>query len=148
MARCLRRDLPDGFFHVVSRGVAGELVYLDDDDRRSFLGILGAALTRSRLEVHALCLMGTHYHLVLAGLVAELSRLMHRLQGTYAQTFNERHGRFGHLFADRFGARAIQSEEHLVEACRYVILNPCRAGLVESPADWPWSRSRYGLDVT
>lgn len=148
MPRPLRRDLPDGFFHVVSRGVAGELVYLDDDDRRSFLGILATALTRSRLEVHALCLMGTHYHVVLEGLVAELSRLMHRLQGTYAQAFNERHGRFGHLFADRFTARPIRSEEHLVEACRYVVLNPYRAGLVESPADWPWSRSRYGLDVS
>ncbi|HEU0335600.1 MAG TPA: transposase [Gaiellaceae bacterium] len=147
MPRPLRRDLPDGFFHVVSRGVAGGLVYLDDDDRRSFLAILSAALTRSRLEVHALCLMGTHYHLVVEGLVSELSRLMHRLQGTYAQAFNERHGRFGHLFADRFTARPIASDEHLVEACRYVILNPYRAGLVESPADWPWSRSRYGFDL-
>lgn len=147
MARPLRRDLPDGFFHVVARGVAGAFVYLDDDDRRSFLAVLGAALTRTRLEAHALCLMGTHYHAVLAGTVAELSRLLHRVNGTYAQAFNGRHARFGHLFADRFSARAVESDAHLVEACRYVVLNPCRAGLVERPSDWPWSWSRYGLDV-
>mgnify|MGYP000294719195 FL=1 len=148
MARPLRRDLPDGFFHVVARGGAGCLIYLDDDDRRTFLGILAAVVRPSPIEVHALCLMGTHYHAVLAGAVADLSRLLHRLDGTYAQAFNERHARFGHLFADRFSARAIESEEHLVEACRYVVLNPYRAGLVDSPADWPWSRSRYGLDVS
>jgi REP element-mobilizing transposase RayT len=147
MARALRRDLPDGFVHVTARGVAGEHVYLDDDDRRAFLAILGAALARTRLETHALCLMGTHYHLVVEGLVRELSRLLHRVNGTYAQVFNVRHGRFGHLFADRFSATPIESEEHLVEACRYVLLNPCRAGLVEAPDDWPWSKSRYGFDV-
>jgi REP element-mobilizing transposase RayT len=147
MARPLRRDLPDGHFHVVARGVDGCRVYRDDDDRRAFLGLLGATLTRTRLEAHALCLMGTHYHLVVEGLVTELSRLLHRVNGTYAQAFNERHRRFGHLFADRFSARAIGSEEHLAEACRYVVLNPVRAGLVETPADWPWTHSRYGLDV-
>ncbi|HEY7729527.1 MAG TPA: transposase [Gaiellaceae bacterium] len=147
MARRLRSNLPDGYFHVTARGVAGEHVYLDDDDRRTFLAILAAALTRTRLEVHALCLMGTHYHLVLDGLVRDLSRVLHRVNGTHAQAFNARHGRFGHLFADRFSARAIESEEHLVEACRYVVLNPVRAGLVDSPAEWPWSRSRYGFDV-
>ena len=147
MPRPLRRDLPDGFFHVFARGVAGCAIYADDDDRRTFLAILGAALTRTRVEPHALCLMGTHYHLVAEGSVTELSRLLHRVHGTYAQAFNGRHDRFGHLFADRFSARAVESEEHLAEACRYVVLNPLRAGLVESPADWPWSRSRYPLDA-
>jgi REP element-mobilizing transposase RayT len=147
MPRPLRRDLPDGYFHVVGRGVAGCAIYADDEDRRTFLAILAAALTRARVEPHALCLMGTHYHLVLEGLVVELSRLLHRLNGMYAQAFNGRHGRFGHLFADRFSARAIESEEHLAEACRYVVLNPVRAGLVDRPADWAWSGSRYGLDA-
>ena len=146
MARPLRRDLPDGVFHVVSRGVDGCFVFRDDDDRRLFLSLLATAVRRHRLAVHALCLMGTHYHLVVEGRVADLSRALHLLNGVYALEFNARHGRFGHLFADRFSTRAVQSEEHLAEACRYVVSNPVRAGLVRRAGDWPWSASRYGVD--
>jgi REP element-mobilizing transposase RayT len=137
MARPLRRDLPDGVLHVVARGVNGAFVFRDDDDRRLLLSLLAVAVRRHRLRVHALCLMGTHYHLVVESVVADLSRALHLVNGSYALEFNARHGRFGHLFADRFSARPIESEEHLAEACRYVVLNPVRAGLVRRAGDWP-----------
>jgi REP element-mobilizing transposase RayT len=63
---------------------------------------------------------------------------MHRLNGLYAQRFNRRHGRVGHLFQNRFSAHVIESDEHLVSAILYVGDNPVRAGLAERPADWPW----------
>jgi REP element-mobilizing transposase RayT len=91
--------------------------------------------------------MGNHYHFILETSVARLSPGMHRLNGLYAQEFNERYARDGHLFGDRFGAEAIQDERHLENACRYTILNPVRAGLCARPVDWPWSWSRYGLDL-
>ena len=87
--------------------------------------------------------MTTHYHLVLHSTRADLSRGVQRLNGRYAQEFNERHVRFGHLFADRFTSRAIETERYLYEACRYVVENPVRARLCDSVADWPWSHSRY-----
>jgi REP element-mobilizing transposase RayT len=59
--------------------------------------------------------------------------------------YNGKYGRFGHVFADRFSARAIEGEEYLFEACTYVVLNPVKAGLCESVEDWPWSYSRYGV---
>ena len=85
------------------------------------------------------CLMPNHYHLVLRTLRADLSGGMRHINSLYAQTFNRRHHRSGHLFQGRFGARLIQTQVHLLEAIRYVALNPVRAGLVRRPEEWPWS---------
>jgi REP element-mobilizing transposase RayT len=140
--RVLRTLLPDGYFHVISRGVAGCDIFLDDADRREFLSHLRRCGEWVDWTIHALCLMTTHYHLVLHSTRVELSRGLQRLNGRYAQEFNERHGRFGHLFSERFTSMAIQDEEYLAQACRYVVENPVRAGICQSAEDWPWAHLR------
>lgn len=92
--------------------------------------------------------MTTHYHLVVEATCRELSRGVQRLNGRYAVTFNRRHDRWGHLFAERFTARVIDSDEYLFDVCTYVTLNPVKAGLCSRPEEWPWSYNRYGLAVT
>ena len=67
---------------------------------------------------------------------------MRELNGGHARRFNERHGRRGHLFGSRFTAESITTDEYFEAACAYVLANPVRAGLVDEPADWPWSGSR------
>jgi REP element-mobilizing transposase RayT len=138
----LRSSLPDGYFHVYARGVADTAIFRDDEDRRSFLALLVRTSRRHGWELHALCLMTTHYHAVLEAARGHLSAGMQWLNGVYAQTFNKRYGRHGHLFGARYGARAIESEEYLARACDYIVLNPVRAGLCEGAADWPWSATR------
>src|SRR5581483_3047760 len=148
MARRLRSDLPDGFFHVYARGTGGIAIYRDDDDRRAFLALLYRVVGRFFWRVHAFCLMSTHYHLVLDTSRERLSRGMQRLNGLYAQGFNQRHRRFGHLFADRFAARVIEDERYLATVCAYVVSNPVRTGICELPSQHvPWVASRYGLSV-
>ena len=61
------------------------------------------------------------------------------LNSTYARAFNNRHSRFGHLFADRFSSYVIESEEHYEQATRYILENPVKAGLCADAAAWPWS---------
>ena len=73
--------------------------------------------------------MTTHYHLVLHATQPDLSRGLQRLNGRYAQGFNDKHVRFGPLFAGRFKCRVIDDERYLVEACQYVVENPIRAGI-------------------
>ena len=90
----------------------------------------------------AYCLMTNHFHLVLALREETLSRGMHRLNLLFARRFNERHGHVGHLFEARFSAGVIESESHLLESLRYVVLNPVRAGLCADPAGWAWSSFR------
>lgn len=69
---------------------------------------------------------------------------MQWLSGVYAQEFNARHERWGHLFGARFASWVIESEDYLYAASRYVLANPVRAGLCEHAEDWPWSGSRWG----
>jgi REP element-mobilizing transposase RayT len=85
--------------------------------------------------------MGNHYHLVVEARLERISDGLRRLNGLHAQRFNERHGRVGHLFGDRFHARVIRDDEQLASACAYVWNNPVRAGLCPAEADWPWSGS-------
>ena len=117
----------------------------DDADRRLFLKLLVRTTKRCGWELQAFCLMTTHYHLVVTTPVRRLSAGMQWLNGVYAQRFNRRYERFGHLFAGRYGARSIESEDYLGRACEYVLLNPVRAGLCERAADWPWNGSKWGF---
>ena len=66
------------------------------------------------------------------------------LNGAYAQIFNKRWARTGHLFAGRFHSKPVTEDDQLAQTCRYVMWNPVRAGLCERPEQWPWSASRYG----
>lgn len=141
-----RANLPDGYFHVVSRGVIGTPIYVDDDDRRCFLRLLRSCESRFRWICHAFCLMTTHYHLIIEARGETIPRGLHRLNGRYALTFNRRHARYGHLFAERYSSRVIADETYLYDACTYVVLNPVKVGLCNRAGDWPWSFSRFGLE--
>ena len=83
--------------------------------------------------------MTNHYHLLVETPLGGLSRGMRSLNGRYTQWFNWKHRRSGHLFEGRFRSVLVQKESHLLELCRYVVLNPVRAGLVQRPGDWRWS---------
>jgi REP element-mobilizing transposase RayT len=145
MARVLRTALDDGFFHVTARGVNKSDIYLDVEDRRTFLALFVGAVRRYGWETHTLCLMTNHFHLVLETTVEAMSRGMQWLNGAYGRIFNDRWERSGHVFGERFYSKSITDDEQLLETCRYVIWNPVRAGLCEHPSQWPWSASRYGL---
>lgn len=114
-------------------------IYHDDVDRVRFLAILETVLERYLVECHSYCLMSNHYHLVLRTLKANLSSGIQYLNGVYAQWWNRRHARVGHVLQGRFKAQLIQREGYFLEACRYVVLNPVRAGLVTQVEDWKWS---------
>lgn len=147
VSRTPRSALPDGFFHVTARGIPERPIYLGDADRHRFLSLLRRVEEKHRWRCLAYCLMTTHYHLVVAATRASLSAGLRELNGLYARAFNQGHGRFGHLFSERFDARVIDSEEYLHDACAYVLLNPVRAGLCDRVDEWPWSYSRIGLDA-
>lgn len=91
---------------------------------------------------HAYCLMDNHYHLLIETPDGNLSIGMRQLNGVYTQLFNKLHGRTGHLFQGRYKSILIQKDSHLLEVCRYVVLNPVRAKMVETPAAWKWSSYR------
>jgi REP element-mobilizing transposase RayT len=139
-----RRDLPPfGTYHVVNRGVEQRSIYLDDVDRRLFLALLRLSTRRVGWVVDAYTLMGNHFHLVVTTHLERLSKGMHALCFRYAQSFNDRHSRAGHLFQGRFGTRVVDDESYFFDVCAYVFDNPVRQGICESAGDYPWSGGDY-----
>lgn len=125
-----RSELPDGIYHVTTRGVDRCPIYRDDDDRRFWLRLFAKVVSRFGWRVRAFCLMGNHFHLVVECSRAELSAGMQLLNGRYAAAFNARYARSGHLFGGRFTVRLIEDEAYLAAACQYVVLEPgCRRTL-------------------
>ena len=145
MTRPLRVEFPGAVYHVTSRGDGREAIFVDDRDRRLFLEVIGHVLARFGWRCHAYCLMGNHYHLLIETPEANLTRGMRQLNGVYTQRFNRRHGRVGHVFQGRYKAIVVQKDGHLLELCRYVVLNPVRAGLVKSVRGWSWSSYRVTM---
>jgi REP element-mobilizing transposase RayT len=128
---------------VTTRGVDGCWIVHSPDDCRFWLAVFGLVRRRFGWTVHSFCLMGNHFHLVVECTRPQLSAGMQILNGRYARWFNDKYGRTGHLFGDRFAARLIQDEAHFAEAVEYVLQNPVRAGLCADAADWPWSGGPY-----
>jgi REP element-mobilizing transposase RayT len=148
MARKPRIEVPGGYFHLTTRGVNGEPVFFDSGDRIVFLTRLARTVRLYDWVCTAYCLMTNHFHVVIQTPQPTLARGMEFLNGGYAKATNQRHGRDGHLFGRRYSSTAIESDSHLLEAGRYVVLNPIRAGLCDAPAQWPWSSFRGTAGLT
>lgn len=139
MARPLRLEFAGAVYHVTSRGDRREDIFLDEEDRQTWLAVLSLVCDRFNWLVHAYCQMTNHYHLLVETVEGNLSAGMRQLNGLYTQKFNHRHHLVGHLFQGRYKAILVQKEAHLLELARYVVLNPVRAHMVTQAEDWPWS---------
>lgn len=139
MARPLRIEYPGAVYHITSRGNSKNKIFRDDTNRELFLEVLDSVIKRFNWLCHAHCLMDNHYHLMIETPEANLSIGMRQLNGVYTQKYNRRHKKTGHIFQGRYKAILVEKESYLLELCRYVVLNPVRARIVERSEDWKWS---------
>jgi REP element-mobilizing transposase RayT len=144
MPRQLRIEYPGAIYHVMNRGDRREPIFQDDADRRGFLETLGEACRKTDWQIHAYCLMGNHFHVVLETPAANLVAGMRWFLSTYTGRFNRRHKLFGHLFSGRYKALLVEGSGngYLRTVCDYVHLNPVRAKLLrpeQKLRDYPWS---------
>jgi putative transposase len=139
MPRPPRIELAGGIFHVTARGAVKQTIFVDDRDRQTYLVTLSRVIGQMSWNCLTYCLMGTHMHLLIETPEANLSRGMHRLHGSYARVFNERHGKTGHVFGARFHPKIIESDVQLWVTIGYILRNPVKAGLCRTPEAWPWS---------
>ena len=148
MARPLRIEYPGAVYHVTARGNDRAPTFEDDADQVAFLVLLEEVVERFKWLCHAYVLMGNHYHLLVETIEGNLSVGMRHVNGVYTQRFNRRHHRVGHLFQGRFKSILVERQAYLLELCRYVVLNPVRAGMVENPEDYEWSSYRATAGIT
>jgi len=139
VARPLRIDVPGGIVHVTARGNNRQAIFRAEEHRNRLVAILQGVVVRYAWRCHAYVLMDNHYHLLVETPLPNLSLGMRQLNGLYAQWFNRRHDRSGHVFGGRFKSIAVEGDEHFLEAARYIVLNPLRAARPRRFSDWRWS---------
>jgi putative transposase len=139
MARQPRGTIYAGVYHVWRRTAGPVEMFRDDDDRTLFCNGLARTVAKMDWRLIAFVLMPTHFHLIVDVDEDMLQPGMQRLFGCYAQQFNLRWARSGHLKAGPYKTRSILDEDNLVNCARYVARNPVRDGLCERPQDWVWS---------
>ncbi len=142
MSRAIRIEFEGAHYHVMARGAGRAAVFLDDEDRRDFLVIVGELVKGEAFDVHAFCLMPNHYHLLISTPHAGLSRWMRHVDGDYVRHFNFRHKRVGALWQGRYKAILVQDASYLLECSRYIHLNPNRAKITRPAERYRWSSYR------
>lgn len=132
--------------HITQRGVNRCAIFLDDDDRRHYLGLLGESAAKHDLRIHAYVLMGNHVHLLVSSdECGQVSLAMRQLGQAYVTAFNRRHRRTGTLWEGRFKSSLVDSDHYLLTVYRYIELNPVRAAMVENAEHHHWSSVHANL---
>ena len=139
MARKKRIQAPGLLRHVMARGNGRMRIFIDDLDYGRFVHFLADTVEHFDLECWNYCVMPNHYHVTLRPSRPNLSEAIRNLNGSYGLWWNKRHERVGHVFQGRFKDQIVQRDGYLLALCRYVALNPVRAGLVTRPEEWRWS---------
>ena len=151
MPRFARIIIPNCPHHIVQRGHNRSAVFIEPRDYRFYLGNLAEWKYKLDLKIFAWCLMTNHIHIIAepSDESGTLSEMMKRVNGRQTAFVNKSECRSGTLWTGRFKASPIQSNNYLLKCCRYVELNPIRAGMVNYLQDYPWSsyRQRIGLEA-
>jgi len=139
MARPLRIEFPGALYHLTVRGNERRKIFFTIADKKHFLDLLLRAKERFAFLLYAYVLMENHFHLLLETPRANLSQIMQFIGTSHAVYVNLKRKRIGHLFQGRYHAILVEKESYLLEATRYIHLNPVRAGIVAHPEDYHWS---------
>jgi REP element-mobilizing transposase RayT len=147
MPRRPRVDFEGAWHHVMNRGSARRTIIENRQDARFFLSLLAHTVRRGDLEVHAYCLMATHYHLLVRSPEGRLSAAMQWIQDIYARWFNRSRRRDGPLFRGRFRSKLIPGLTYRRIVFHYIHRNPVEARIVARASQYPFgSAYHYARD--
>lgn len=146
MARQLRVEFENAFYHITSRGNQRDKIFYDVSDRERFLEILSRTKERYGFLLHGYVLMDNHYHLLMETPRANLSQIMQNINTSYTVYVNRKYQRSGHLLQGRFKGIIVDKDRYLISLSRYIHLNPVRVKLVKRPIDYPWTSYRAFID--
>jgi putative transposase len=142
MPRKARLDAPGALHHIMVRGINKSAIFNDEQDKQKFLERLGENVTAADAVVYAWVLMTNHLHILFKSGKLGISAVMRKQLTWYAQYYNHRHRRTGHLFENRYKSILCDEDNYLLALIRYIHLNPVRAGIVSTINEldnYPWS---------
>jgi REP element-mobilizing transposase RayT len=138
MARHPRHDAPGTWHHVTNRAIARRTLFESRADIRTFLARLALEVRAGRIELHAFCILTTHYHLLVRSRSGELSAVMQHVQNEYSRWFNRGRRRDGPLFRGRFLSKRAETQAYRELLVRYIDANPVAAGVVPCAELYPY----------
>lgn len=124
MPRCARIKAPDKVYHIMVKSIKEIPLFIESKDKEQYMKIVRTYQETYGFKVYAYCLMDNHGHFIIDANGADISKIMHSINLKYAQNFNIKHKRNGHLFQDRFRSKIIDSEGYLVTLSAYIHNNP------------------------
>ena len=150
MPRSARIIPEEGVFHLLTRGNNRQAVFHDASDFETYLLILSRIQRLHPFRLYHYCLMTNHVHLLIETVPGHpLSRLMKKLNLTYALYYKKKYSHIGHFWQDRFKSLLIEKDLYLLACAAYIELNPVKAGMVKDPAEHPYSSfSFYASGIT
>ena len=144
MARLPRLTVPGYPHHLIQRGNNRQAIFDTEDDYGVLLGMIIENARKWEDEIHSYVLMTNHFHLLATPAAAtSLPSLMQAVGRGYVRYFNQKQGRSGTLWEGRYRSTLIQADRYLLACMAYIDLNPVRAGIAASAADYPWSSHRH-----
>ena len=139
MARPLRIEYADAWYHIMNRGRRSESIFIDKRNYNGFIELLKDTSEMWNLRIAAYCLMPNHYHILIQTPDANISRCMRHIDGVYTQRFNRYHQCDGSLFRGRYKSILIDADRYLLQLVRYIHRNPLKAGLTDQRDLYMWS---------
>lgn len=144
--RTPRKQSANDIYHVVTRGTGRQIIFEGDGDRKLFLTLLDDARKRYGAELYAWCLMSNHVHILVHVPMDRLALMMKHLLSSYAEQFNSKSGRSGHLFQERYKSEPVDSDSYFLNVIRYIHQNPEIAEL-DATDTYAWSSYREYLQA-
>ena len=140
MARLSRIVVPDQPLHIMHRGNNRLDIFKSEEDMVRIKNDIAVSLKKSACLLHAYIVMTNHLHLLCTPKdKTELAKFMQSVANRYARYFNEQQNRTGTIWEGRFKSCVVDSDQYLFTLYRYIEMNPVRAGMVKSTADYQWS---------
>lgn len=124
MPRIARVKSGEGIFHIIVRSISELDLFKEDEDKYKYFSIIKKCQAKYRFAVYAYCLMDNHGHLIIDCLGADISKIMHYINFCYAQYYNRKYDRHGHVFQDRFKSKVVDSERYMINLSAYIHNNP------------------------
>jgi putative transposase len=124
MPRTAREKSPDAMYHIMSRSISELDLFRDDEDKKRYMNIVRRYKGKYKIKIYAYCLMDNHSHLMIDANGADISKVMHAINLSYARYYNKKYNRYGHLFQDRFKSKVIKNNGYSVRLSAYIHKNP------------------------
>ncbi len=146
MVRTKRKRSKTGIYHIMLRGINRQNIFQDDNDREKFIRVLKKAKDKGQFSLFAYCLMNNHVHLLIKE-NEEIGRSIQRITVSYVQWYNNKYGRVGHLFQNRYKSEVVEDDSYLLVVLRYIHQNPVKAKICKSEANYKWSSYNRYIDM-